>query len=38
MYLQVKMPENSRRNMFRDKHTTKKVPLIFLGVKVLTES
>ena len=37
MNFQVKMPENGRKNRFRVKQTTKKVPLMFLGVKVLTE-
>ena len=31
------MPENGRKNVFREKQTTKKVPLMFLDVKVLTE-
>ena len=29
MFLQVKMLENGRKNLFRDKQTTKKVPLVF---------
>ena len=29
MYLQVKMPENGRKNIFREMQTTNKVPLIF---------
>ena len=37
MYLQVKMPQNHRKNIFKDKQTTNKVPVIFLDVKVLTE-
>ena len=37
MYFQVKMPENGRNNIFRDKQTTNKVPLMFLDVKVLAE-
>ena len=37
MYLQVKMPENGRKNIFRNKEITNKVPLMFLDVKVLTE-
>ena len=32
------MPENGRKNNFRDKQTTNKVPLIFSDVKMLTES
>ena len=35
MHLQVKMPQNSRNKVLRDKHTTSKVPVIFLGVKML---
>ena len=37
MYFQVKMLENGRKNIFRDKKTVNKVPLLFLHVKVLTE-
>ena len=37
MDFQVKMPKNGRKNIFRDKQTTNKVPLIFFDVKVLTE-
>ena len=37
MYLQVKMPENGRKNVFSDKQTTNKLPLIFLDAKVLTQ-
>ena len=37
MYFQVKMPGKGRKNIFRDKQTTNKVPLMFLDVKVLTE-
>ena len=37
MYLKVKMPENGRKNVFKGKQTTNKVPLMFLDVKVLTE-
>ena len=37
MHFQVENPENGRENIFRDKQTTKKVPLIFLNVKVFTE-
>ena len=31
------MQENGRKNIFRYKQTTNKVPLMFLDVKVLTE-
>ena len=31
------MPENSRKNIFRDNQTINKVALIFFYVKVLTE-
>ena len=37
MHFQVKMQKNERKNIFRDKKSTKKVPLMFLDVKVLTE-
>ena len=37
MNFQVNMPENHRSNIFRDKEKTNKVPLMFLGLKVLTE-
>ena len=37
MYLQVKMPENGKKNVFSDEETTNKVPLMLLDVKVLTE-
>ena len=35
MHFQVKMPENGRKNIFREKETTNKVPLMFLDVKCL---
>ena len=37
MHFQVKIPENGRENIFRDKQTRNKVPLIFPDPKVLTE-
>ena len=37
MHFQVKTSENGRKNIFRDKQTKNKVPLMFLHVKVLTE-
>ena len=37
MYLQVKMSENGRKNLFRDEQTTNKVAVLFLDVKVLTQ-
>ena len=37
MHFQVKMAENGRKNIFKDKQTTHKVPLMFLDVKVLME-
>ena len=37
MNLQVKFPENGRKNIFRDKQTIKNVTLMFLEVKVLME-
>ena len=33
----VKLPENGRKNIFGKKQTGKKVPLMFLDVKVLRE-
>ena len=38
MHFQVKMLDNGRNNIFIDKETTKKVEVMFLNVKVLTES
>ena len=32
------MPENGRKNIFRDKEKRKKIPLKFLDVDVLLES
>ena len=37
MHFYVKMPENGRVNMFREKQTVKQPPLMFLDVKVVTE-
>ena len=37
MHFQVKMAENGRKKLSRDKQTTKKGPLMFLDVKVLAE-
>ena len=37
MHFQVKMPENRRKNIFRDKQKPAKVLLMLLEVKVLTE-
>ena len=37
MYFQVEIPESGTKNIFRDKQTTKKVPLMFLDVKVVKE-
>ena len=34
MQFAVKMPENSRKIIFRDKQTTNKVPQMFLDVKI----
>ena len=36
MYSQVKMQENGTKNILREKQTRKKVPRMFLDVKVLT--
>ena len=32
------MQENGRKNLFKDKQTTKKVLLVFLDVKMLTKT
>ena len=37
MHFQVKMPENGKKNIFREKQTTNKMPLMFLDVNVLRE-
>ena len=37
MHFQVKMPENGTKNIFREKQTINKVPLMFLDVKGFTE-
>ena len=37
MYLQIKMPQNSRNNVFRSKQTPNKVRLMFLDVEKLNE-
>ena len=38
MHFEVKMQKkNGRNNIFRDKETSNKVPVMFLDVKVLTE-
>ena len=37
MPLGAKMPQNVRNKLFRGKQTTRKVPLMFLGVKRLKE-
>ena len=37
MHFQVKMPKNGRKNKFRDKEPTEKLPPIFLVLKMLTE-
>ena len=33
IYFQVKMTENGKKNIFRDKQTTKKIPLILSTLK-----
>ena len=38
MPFQVKMAQTDRKNIFRDKETTNKIPLMFLNVNVLSES
>ena len=37
MHFQVKIPEKGRKNIFREKQTTNKVPPMFLEAKVPTE-
>ena len=37
MHFQVKTPQNGTENIFSDKQTINKVPLMFLVAKVLTE-
>ena len=37
MLFQVEMLKNGRKNILRDKQTTKSVPLMFFDVKVLME-
>ena len=37
MDFEAKMLQNGRKNIFRDEEKTKKVPLIFLDIKVLME-
>ena len=37
MHFQVKMRENGRKNIFKEKQTTNKVPLMFLNANVVTE-
>ena len=34
---QVRMLENDRKNIIRDKQNTTKIPLMFLDVQVVTE-
>ena len=36
MTFSVKVPENGRKKIFKDKQTAKNVPLMFLDIKVLT--
>ena len=37
MYFKVEIPESGTKNMFRNRQTTNKVPLMLLDVKVLAE-
>ena len=37
MHFQVKIPAYGRKKIFRKNRTIKRVPLMFLDVKVLTE-
>ena len=36
-YLQMKVPQKMRSNVFKTKHTIKKTPPMFLDVKALTQ-
>ena len=36
-YLQIKMPQKRRNNVFKNKQTINKVPLMFLDAKNLNE-
>ena len=36
MHFEVRMQENGRKNIFKDKPTKNKAPLMFLDVEVLT--
>ena len=38
IHFPVKIPENGRKNISREKKAINKVPLMFLDVKVLTET
>ena len=38
MYLEAKITENGRKNVFGNEETRKQVPLMFLDVKKLTGS
>ena len=37
MHLEVKTPENGRKNIFRDNQNTNKVQLMFFNVRVFIE-
>ena len=37
MHFQVELLENGTKNIFKDKQSENKVPLVLLGAKVLTE-
>ena len=37
MHSEVKMPQNGTKDIFRDKQTRNKEPLMFLDAKVLAE-
>ena len=37
MHLSIKTPENDRNKVFRNKQAPKKVPMLFLDVKMLEE-
>ena len=37
MYIQTQMPQSGTKNIFSNKETTNKVPLMFLNVKVLKQ-
>ena len=37
MHFHVKMPQNGKKNIFREEETKNKIPLMFLDAKILME-